>query len=272
MADATPVVRDLGGDLTIYYDDDPDDHRAGHGLQTIPLMNQALRRPDLLYWEMSPAEQCAMVFLLENLRPKVAIEIGTRFGGSLQVLSQFCGFVYSIDVDTEVPKRLAGKFPNVEFMIGSSVELLPPLLEKLQREHAELGFALVDGDHSTDGVRQDIDNLMKITPVVPFYITMHDSLNPNCRRGLRQAKWAGNPYMRAVELDFVPGAVNPAPAFRDQMWGGLALGIMMPEKRTGRFEITAKAERTFQTVVGAQQGSLLRRAAGKAKRMILGAK
>ena len=52
---------------------------------------------------MSPAEQAALVFLLEHLRPKVAIEIGTRFGGSLEVLEQFCERVYSLDVDPGAP-------------------------------------------------------------------------------------------------------------------------------------------------------------------------
>jgi cephalosporin hydroxylase len=57
---------------------------------------------------MSPAEQVAMLFLLEHLRPKVAIEIGTRFGGSLQVLAKNCERVCSLDIDPEVPRRLEG--------------------------------------------------------------------------------------------------------------------------------------------------------------------
>jgi hypothetical protein len=78
---------------------------------------------------------------------------------------------------------------------------------------------------------------------------MHDSFNPQCRLGLRQAKWSASPYVHAMELDFVPGIVACAPAFRDQLWGGLALGILLPYERQGRFEITAKSERTRQTVM-----------------------
>ena len=71
------------------------------------------------------------------------------------------------------------------------------------------------------------------------------------------------------ELDFVPGTVNPAPAFRDQLWsGGLALGVLLPQERTGRFEITARAEQTFKTVRAAQR-SLLQRTASRVKRMII---
>jgi hypothetical protein len=267
-----PIGQDFDGGLKSVYDDDPDREMAGQGLQSFPLIYRALGAKNLLRWEMAPSEQVALLFLLEQLRPKVAIEIGTRFGGSLQVLAQFCDRVYSLDIDPEVPRRLDGKFPNVEYLIGPSDQLLPPLLERLQREGAELSFALVDGDHTTDGVRKDIDNLLKFRPGVPLYIVMHDSINQNCRAGLRQANWAACPYVHAVELDFVAGTVNPSPAFRDQMWGGLALGILLPHARTGRFEITGRSERTHQTVLSAlaRNRSLLRRVAGKVKRMLSG--
>jgi len=219
---------------------------------------------------MSPSEQVAMVFLLEHLRPKVAIEIGTRFGGSLQVLAQFCDRVYSIDIDPDVPKRLAGKFPNVEYLTGPSDDLLPPLINRLQRERAELSFALIDGDHSTDGVRKDVDNVLRFRPVVPLYIVMHDSLNPACRAGLREAQWAANPVVHAVELDFVAGIVNPAPACRG-IWGGLAVGIALPYERSGRFQITARSELTLQSVLEQQKRTFLRRAAAKVKQTLLGA-
>ncbi len=118
------------------------------------------------------------------MRPKIAIEIGTRFGGSLQILARYCEKVYSLDIDPDVPRRLEGKYPNVEYIIGPSDETLPPLIERLQREGAELSFALVDGDHSATGVKADIDNLLKFTPTVPLYIIMHESFNPDCRNGL----------------------------------------------------------------------------------------
>jgi hypothetical protein len=269
--EASPTIsagQSFIGQIKINYDDDPDRERAGQGLQLFPLAYSALSARNLESWEMAPGEQAALVFLLQNLRPKVAIEIGTRFGGSLQVLAQFCERVYSIDIDPEVPKRLAGRFPNVEYMIGSSKSLLPPLLDRLQKEGAELSFALVDGDHTTEGVRSDIDNLLRFRPTVPLYVIMHDSFNPNCRRGLKEARWADSPYVHAVELDFVAGTVNRAPAFRNQLWGGFALGILLPEKRTGRFEITARSEATHQTALAAYRGTLLERAIGKARRML----
>jgi hypothetical protein len=272
MTDQPGPGQDWHEQLKIVYDDDPDPGQAGQGLGSFPLIFQALGQKDLRYWMMLPAEQVALLFLLEHLRPKVAIEIGTRFGGSLQVLARFCDRVYSLDIDPEVPRRLEGNYPNVEYLIGPSDRTLPPLIDRLQGERAELSFALVDGDHSTAGVRRDIDNLLRFRPTVPFYIIMHDSFNPECRDGLKQANWSANPYVHAVELDFVPGFVNPAPRFRNQLWGGLALGILLPQARPGRFEITAKSNLTFQAAMASlyPRRSLLRRAAAKAKRMLAG--
>jgi hypothetical protein len=141
--------------------------------------------------------------------------------------------VCSIDIDPDVPKRLASTFPNVEFLTGRSDDLLPPLIDRLQCEGTELSFALVDGDYSTAGVRKDLENRLRFRPTVPLYTVMHDSSNPVCREGLRRAKWEANPSVHA-ELDFVPGSV-----FRGELWGGVALGILLPHERSGRFEIAA---------------------------------
>jgi hypothetical protein len=238
---------------------------------TFPLIFQAAGQESLRHWMMAPAEQVAMLFLLEHLRPKVAIEIGTLFGGSLQVLARFCERVYSLDIDPEIPRRLEGKYPNVEYLIGPSDQTLPPLIDRLQREQAELGFALVDGDHSTEGVKRDIDILLRFRPIVPFYIVMHDSFNPGVREGLRQANWSANPFVHAADLDFVLGNINPAPGYRNQIWGELALGILLPRERQGRFEVTGKGELTLQAALAHvnPRRSLLRRAIGKARRMLL---
>ena len=148
-----------------------------------------------------------MIYLLERIRPKVAIEIGTRFGGSLQVIAQYSEQVYTLDIDPEVAERLKRRFPNVEYLIGPSDQTLPTLIDRLQREEAEVSFVLVDGDHTASGVRKDIDNILRLRPVVPIHLLMHDSMNRVVRQGLTSANWLGCPYVHRVELDFVPGGV-----------------------------------------------------------------
>jgi hypothetical protein len=263
-------------DLKIVYSGDPDPDQAGLGMVCFPPMRQAFAPHDMLYWWMSPAEQSAVMFTLERLRPKIAIEIGTQFGGSLQAIAKYSERVYSIDIDPAVPERLDGLFPNVKYLTGRSDELLPRLIDGLQSSAAPLTFALVDGDHSTEAVRDDINHLLRFRPPAPLYILMHDSFNPECRAGIRAANWVANLHVHAVELDFVAGVINPAPNFRNQLWGGLALAILLPEKRSGRFEITARAELTFQAAVQCvsytplprRVARLPRRVARRAKRLV----
>ena len=168
----------------------------GQGLLTKPLLGEFFQT-DLLDWQMSPSEQVMIMYLIEHLRPRAAIEIGTRFGGSLQVLARHCGRVYSLDIDPEVKERLKGRFENVEYLIGRSDETLPPLIDRLQREKTEVGFALIDGDHSTDGVRRDIDNILRYKPSTTLYIIMHDSFNPVVRGGLTARKLVRMPLCSA---------------------------------------------------------------------------
>ena len=241
---------------------------SGLGLSHFPLMYEAIgTNPE--NWFMSPAEKMVIMTLVGNLKPKLAIEIGTRDGGCLTVISRFAEKVYSIDIDPKVAQRLHDRFNNVEFLTGPSRDILPPLLTKLADEKQELGFVLVDGDHSAEGVRTDIDILLKYTPCVPLYIFMHDSMNPDCRSGMRAADWASNPYVHAVELDLVGGVITPVPRLYGQAWEGLALAIMKPVKRNGPLTITARGELMVQCALAQQRHarSIPRRALRKIKRL-----
>lgn len=251
----------------VFYGDDPNGEVAGTGLAFAPYV-QSIIDKEMLHWSMNPSEQVGMIFLLEKRKPDVAIEIGTRFGGSLQVISQLARKVYSLDIDPGVRERLAGRFSNVEYLTGPSDQTLPPLLERLQREGADLGFALIDGDHSAEGVRKDIDNVLKWKPSTPLDIVMHDSFNAACRRGLRAAAWEACQYIDFVDLDFMPGMVNMARDYFGQLWGGLALARMLPQPRSGRFEITAKAEESFRILERATKRSLTARVSGRLRRLV----
>ena len=223
------------------------------------LATAAARSDPSLAWQMSPSEQVMIRNLVKHLKPKAAIEIGTRFGGSLQVLAKFCDRVYTLDNDPKVEDRLKGRFDNVDYLMGPSNETLPPLLDRLQRENTEVSFVLVDGDHSTEGVRRDLDNLLRYKPSTLLYIVIHDSFNPGVRRGLRTANWAGNPYVHRVELDFVAGGVATDPRVRHQLWGGgLAIAILSPEPRGGNLEISARSQLSRNAAARAHKPGLIR--------------
>jgi hypothetical protein len=236
-------------------------------LLSLPMLDQVLPSNHRLPWQMNPAEQAMMIYLLERIRPKVAIEIGTRFGGSLQVIAQYAERVYSLDIDPEVTRRLQGRFPNVEYLIGPSDQTLPALVERLQREQEEVGFVLVDGDHTARGVCQDINHLLRMKPLVPIHILMHDTMNAVVRKGLTSADWQSCPYVHHVELDFVPGGVSRQPGFEGQLWDGFALAILKPTPRTGELKIVARSQMTFDAADRAYSPGLIRRGLNRLARM-----
>ncbi|MBI5690655.1 MAG: class I SAM-dependent methyltransferase [Verrucomicrobia bacterium] len=198
-----------------------------------------------LPWEMSVAEQFCLVGLLERHRPEVALEIGTHFGGSLQVLAAYSARVISIDLDPGVRTQLEARFPRAEFHTGPSSEKIPEVLGNLARDEARLGFVLIDGDHTARGVQADIEAVLQYRPRAPLQVLMHDSFNPDCRAGMRRVRWSECPFVHAVELDYVAGGFHLTPqggAFARSLWGGFALAVLRPEPRSGPLEVTAAQE------------------------------
>jgi cephalosporin hydroxylase len=181
-----------------------------------------------LPWLMNVGERFALVGLLQWLKPKLSLEIGTHQGGSLQALCKFSGHVLSIDSNPEVARELEGRFPNVFFRCSSSATLLPTIVEDTNRSGTNIDFILIDGDHTTCGVRQDIEALLKLVPVSRMVILMHDSANPDCRAGIKSAPWSACPFVHHIALDFVPGPAST----QWGPWGGFACALLRPEKRT----------------------------------------
>jgi hypothetical protein len=204
-----------------------------------------------LHWQMTRCEKYAFASLVEFAKPEVAIEIGTYQGGSLQVISKTADRVYSIDVSPDCKARLGEYFGNVEFLTGESKQRLPPLLKSIMKKNEPLGFVLIDGDHSADGVRNDINAVLQYVPIRPLYIVFHDSFHPPCRQGILAADWHLCPYIDYVEVDFIPGVYH-AEAFDTaeprSMYGGLSLAVMLPEKRTGEIKIHQSQKGLFETV------------------------
>jgi hypothetical protein len=204
-----------------------------------------------LAWEMSTAEQFILNGMLSRLRPEVAIEIGTHFGGSLQVLDAFCGQVHSIDSDPAVQAKLAPRFPRVHFHTGVSRVMIPAVLAEIQRAGRNLEFILLDGDHSAKGVQADIKALLLHRPRSTLHIVMHDSFNPDCRRGMRMIPWNDFPHVHAVDLDLVTGnfhATAQGGAFARSMWGGVGLVVLKPEPRSGSIAVNSPGEALHQIV------------------------
>ena len=216
-------------------------------LERSALPTELLQDGTLDAWQMCQAERCALFSLVEARKPAWAIEIGTANGGSLSALARHSGRVVTLDLDATCRDRLGDSFTNVEFLCGRSQETFPPLLERLAGEHAGLGFVLIDGAHDRESVRQDINHLLKYEPIEPLIVVMHDSFNPQCRKGMQEADWQDSPHVHYVELDFVGGTFHSRPNISRQMWGGLAVAVLLPQPRPGELEISARQELLFST-------------------------
>lgn len=200
-----------------------------------------------LYWEMVNSEKISLFNLLKEIKPEISIEIGTRKGGSLQLISALSEMVYSLDIDPSVIE-LRTRFQNVNFIIGDSKNTLPDLLNQLTEKGKQPDFVLVDGNHSSEGVKSDILNVLKLKVIKPLVILLHDSFNPDCRKGMLEIDYEGNSYVEFVDMDFVQGIYSPSQITKGEMWGGFGIIYMKPEVRTGSLMIRQSNVYSFNTM------------------------
>ncbi len=174
-------------------------------------------------WRMSLGERAALEGVLACLQPSVSVEIGTLQGGSLESVGAHSEVVHSFDLALH-PSVTPGRFPNVVFHEGDSHELLPATLDELARAGTNVDFALVDGDHSAEGVRRDVEDLLASPSVGRTVILIHDTLNERVRAGLEQVDLDREQVVHA-ELDFVVGQLWDGGPFDHDLWGGLGLVV-----------------------------------------------
>jgi hypothetical protein len=173
-------------------------------------------------WQMSYGERAALTGLLATLRPELSVEIGRAEGGSLRCLAAYSTDVVSFDlVESDVVMH------GVWTYVGDSHVQLPKFLADAVAADRTVDFVLVDGDHTTEGVRQDIEDLLASPAIRHTVIVAHDSLNPEVRAGLTAVDYEAAGAW--IDLDFVPGCVV---ADTRQRWRGLALIVV---DATGEF-------------------------------------
>ena len=105
---------------------------------------------------------------------------------------------------------------------------------------------------ATDGVRGDINAVLNHVPERPVYVVFHDSFHPPSREGILQADWQQCPYVHFVEVDFIPGVFHYHAfdtAEPRSMYGGLAVALMLPEKRESALAIHESQRGLFDTVL-----------------------
>jgi hypothetical protein len=172
-------------------------------------------------WQMAPGERAAVEGLLAQIRPAVAIEIGTAQGGSLRRIAHYSEEVHAFDLAPEVDRS---QFPNVIFHVGDSHELLPLVLGELAAQGRNVDFALVDGDHRPGGARQDLEALLGSPALRQSTVVMHDTMNEGVRGAFEGIEWAAYERVTYVDLAFVQ--LDQTLSGLGERWGGLGLVLI----------------------------------------------
>ena len=176
-------------------------------------------------WQMHLGERFALEGLLRSLQPALAIEIGRAEGGSLRRIAAHSGQVHSFDLVPE-PPALREALGNVTFHTGDSTVQVPETLASLGRDGHRVDFALVDGDHSAEGVRRDAEALLAADACRDTVIVFHDAANDDVRAGLDAMDLPAHPKVRLAMLDFVPGFLVQHGSYAMQIWNGLGLVVL----------------------------------------------
>jgi hypothetical protein len=182
-------------------------------------------------WQMSFGERAALEGLLIQLKPRLSIELGTAEGGSLDRIAFHSDEVHSFDL--VAPQLSVAEASHVTIHTGDSHEMLPIQLDRFAEEGRNVAFALVDGDHSSAGVRQDIEDLLNSPAIGLTVILIHDTANPVVRAGLDAIRYTTWPKVVHVDLDFVAGYMFQEERLRYELWGGLGL-ILTDSSRATR--------------------------------------
>ena len=177
---------------------------------------------------MQQGERFALDGLLAQLRPRLAIEVGTFEGGSLRRIAAHAEHVHAFDLDPKVAE-LAGELDNVTFHIGDSAELLPQVLADLgargpprrlrahrRRAHARGGPRRRRRAARRRRVPPDRDRLPRLG-------------QREVRAGLEDLDLAEHPKVALALLDCVPGYLVQAhadDALVGQAFNGLALVVL----------------------------------------------
>ena len=163
-----------------------------------------IQNPD---WLMSAREKLGLIGLLHCLKQKRVLELGYHRGGATKWLSEFSEQVITVDVN-EFVADAPNLFNNVEAWNCPTLEAA----SRIKKENLFFDLAIIDADHSRKSVCADIKGIINHSDI----ILMHDSFNPDCRKGMIDA--LKNQKSHAYYLDFIPSVSK-----NDGLWGGLAI-------------------------------------------------
>ena len=171
---------------------------------------------------MTMSERVLLYGLIAGLRPRRCLEIGTFKGGSALIITAALddlgdGRLACVDPEPKVlPEHWATIAHRATLFAATSPAILP---EASRTVGGKFDFALIDGDHSTEGVMRDIEGTLPLLED-HAYLLFHDAHNAETAEGIDRA--VRNPKNGLIDAGILSTEKTPD-AVPGVFWGGLRL-------------------------------------------------
>ncbi len=170
-------------------------------------------------WMTFP-ERVLLYGLIYSSRPERVLEIGTFQGGSARIITAAMddagkGQLYCVDPN---PRMTAETAAAIEHRATIIAHPSPEALQDAERlAGAKFDFALIDGDHSYNGVVRDIEGTLPV--MLPGSLLLfHDAYYEPVQRGIDAMK---QKYPALAEVGMLSSLANPDPDNPGTIWGGI---------------------------------------------------
>lgn len=219
------------------------DHLQLHEASLASRVDLMLSAPALL---LLP-ERLLLYTLVRGLRPRRALEIGTRHGGSAALICAAlddvdAGLLVCLDQNPEVPGELWASIAHRATLVrGASPAALA---SASATAGGPFEFVFIDGDHTRAGVARDLDGVLGVA-APGASILCHDSHYADVAGGIDDSV----ARHRGTLIDCgTLSAVSTEPRLRRdgtiERWGGLRLlrvaGRQAERSRVGHDSVTGK--------------------------------
>jgi len=172
-----------------------------------------------------------LLLILDKVKPKVILEIGTARGGTLFLFSNIAdeeATLISVDLYQTVEKRILFRYikkgkQKIFLIQGDShkIEILRKIKGILKGRNVD--FLFIDGDHSYEGVKKDFEmysllvrkgGIIAFHDIVPDYYTKY---------GIKTSSWAGEVYKFWNEIK---GKYEHLEIIKDRNQDGYGIGVL----------------------------------------------
>lgn len=164
-----------------------------------------------------PSERLLLYALITGLKPRTVLEIGAAWGGSAQIIHAALNGGKLVSIDRDPKPECIEVFKDMKGATLISQET-PGAIKPAQQRYAKKGFdfAFIDGGHSFNEVRADIDAVIPCL-ASRAYLLFHDAHYDDVKRAIDD------------RLALYPGLTDAGLLTTDStsnergQWGGLRL-------------------------------------------------